>query len=78
MNRWVALQCNLSQSLSLPPRSENQWLSDYIQYDARLSCSLWYTEQNNTIAFDLSRDMANPLEGLGISVQYHYLFKPKK
>ncbi|AEJ18430.1 hypothetical protein Spica_0263 [Gracilinema caldarium DSM 7334] len=78
MNRWVALQCNLSQSLSLPPRSENQWRSDYIQYDARLSCSLWYTEQNNTFSIELSKNMANPLEGLGIAMQYLYSFKPKK
>lgn len=77
INRWVALQLNLSQTLSLPPRPETQWLSESIQYNARLRGSLWYTEHNHTLAFELSRDMSNPLGGLGISVWYFYLFKPK-
>lgn len=78
LNRWVAFQFNLSQSLSLPPWSENQWLSDYVQYGALLSCSLWYTEQDNTFSIELSKNMAFPMDGLGISVQYHYSFKPKR
>jgi len=78
MNRWVAFQCNLTQSLSLPPQSEGTWLSEYLQYEAALSCGLWYTEQNSTFSIALSQNMANPLEGLSISVQYLYSFKPKK
>jgi len=78
MNRWVTFQCNLIQSLSLPPRSEGKWLSDYLQYEAALSCGLWYTEQNSTFSIALSQNMANPLDGLSISVQYLYSFKIKK
>lgn len=77
MNRWIALVGSLSQSLSLPPRWGNQWGADTALYQARLGGGIWYTDREHTFALELSRDMANPLAGLSISVRYFYTVKPK-
>lgn len=78
MNRWIALVGSLSQSLSLPPRLGNQWGTDTLLYQARLGSGLWYTDRRHSFGMELSRDMANPLERLGISVRYFYIIKPKQ
>lgn len=77
MNRWVALDLSLAQRLALPPRSGNDWLSTFISYSAILQGSLWYTTQNHSFALELSHNMAEPLDGLGISFRYVYSIKPK-
>jgi hypothetical protein len=78
INRSVALQTRLIQGLALPPRSGDQWLSTTMNYDARLSGGLWYTDQEHTLSLDLSHNMAQPLEGLTISFRYSYTVKPKE
>lgn len=77
MNRWLALQISLSQSITLPSRSGNQWASDTLLYRALLNGELWYTEGSHSFGIELNHDMANPLEGLGISVRYFYTIKPR-
>ncbi len=77
INRWVALDFSLVQRLALPPRGEQAWLSTNIPYSAILQGSLWYTTQNHSFALSLSHDMAEPAEGLGISLRYVYSIKPK-
>ncbi|HOJ98808.1 MAG TPA: hypothetical protein PLW34_04550 [Termitinemataceae bacterium] len=78
VNRSVALQTRLIQGLALPPRSGDQWLSTTVSYDARLSGGLWYTDQEHTLAMEVSHNMAQPLEGLAVSFRYFYTVKPKE
>jgi hypothetical protein len=78
LNRWVAVHFNLSQNIALPPRDETDWLSEYLEYQAILSGGIWYTTTRHTFALELNRNMANPLEGLGVSLRYWYSILPKK
>jgi hypothetical protein len=78
LNRWVYVNLHLSQSIALPPRDGTDWLSEYNEYQAVLSGGIWYTTTNHTIALELNRNMANPLEGLGVSLRYWYCIKPNK
>ncbi|MCA1951053.1 MAG: hypothetical protein LDL24_10810 [Treponema sp.] len=77
MNRWLAFQVSLLQSIMLPPRSGDHWTSDTLLYQARLTGGLWYTEGSHSFGIELGHDMANPWEGLAISVRYSYTIKPK-
>jgi len=78
VNRWVAFAVNLAPSLSLPPRSGDQWISEYILYQNNLAWSFWYTDQDHTFCIEIKQNMASPQEGLGVSVRYFYSVKPKQ